>query len=149
VVAHAFNPSTQEAEVGRVRGQPGLQSEFQDSQGCTEKPCLKKTKKQQQNDLFVFILCALVFCLHVCLVCLELELQAGVAMWLLGIELGSSGRTASALNCRTEYPAHVDLFTYLWVWRGGSAVRALAAPAEDPAPTWLAHSCLQLQFQGT
>jgi hypothetical protein len=25
-----------------VRGQPGLQSEFQDSQGYTEKPCLKK-----------------------------------------------------------------------------------------------------------
>jgi hypothetical protein len=24
-----------------VRGQPGLQSEFQDSQGYTEKPCLK------------------------------------------------------------------------------------------------------------
>jgi hypothetical protein len=32
-----------------VRGQPGLQSEFQDSQGYTEKPCLKnkiKNKKQ-------------------------------------------------------------------------------------------------------
>jgi hypothetical protein len=28
-----------------VRGQPGLQSEFQDSLGYTEKPCLKKTKK--------------------------------------------------------------------------------------------------------
>ena len=27
-----------------VRGQPGLQSEFQDSQGYTEKPCLKKPK---------------------------------------------------------------------------------------------------------
>jgi hypothetical protein len=27
-----------------VRGQPGLQSEFQDSQGYTEKPCLEKTK---------------------------------------------------------------------------------------------------------
>jgi hypothetical protein len=27
-----------------VRGQPGLQSEFQDSQGYTEKPCLKKKK---------------------------------------------------------------------------------------------------------
>jgi hypothetical protein len=27
----------------RVRGQPGLQSEFQDSQGYTEKPCLEKT----------------------------------------------------------------------------------------------------------
>jgi hypothetical protein len=29
-----------------VRGQPGLQSEFQDSQGYTEKPCLEKLKKQ-------------------------------------------------------------------------------------------------------
>jgi hypothetical protein len=29
-----------------VWGQPGLQSEFQDSQGYTEKPCLKKTNKQ-------------------------------------------------------------------------------------------------------
>jgi hypothetical protein len=28
-----------------VQGQPGLQSEFQDSQGYTEKPCLKKKKK--------------------------------------------------------------------------------------------------------
>jgi hypothetical protein len=28
-----------------VRGQLGLQSEFQDSQGYTEKPCLKKTNK--------------------------------------------------------------------------------------------------------
>jgi hypothetical protein len=27
-----------------VRGQPDLQSEFQDSQGYTEKPCLKKKK---------------------------------------------------------------------------------------------------------
>jgi hypothetical protein len=32
-----------------VRGQPGLQSEFQDSQGYTEKPCLEKTKQKQQN----------------------------------------------------------------------------------------------------
>ena len=31
-----------------VRGQPGLQSEFPDSQGYTEKPCLnKKTKKKK------------------------------------------------------------------------------------------------------
>jgi hypothetical protein len=29
-----------------VRGQAGLQSEFQDSQGYTEKPCLQKTNKQ-------------------------------------------------------------------------------------------------------
>jgi hypothetical protein len=42
-VAHAFNPSTWKAEAGGIRGQPGLQSEFQDSQGYTEEPCLKKT----------------------------------------------------------------------------------------------------------
>jgi hypothetical protein len=54
VVAHAFNPSTREAEAGGFRGQPGLQSEFQDSQGYREKPCLEKqkTKKphKKQND---------------------------------------------------------------------------------------------------
>ena len=30
-----------------VQGQPGLQSKFQDSQGCTEKPCLEKPKTKQ------------------------------------------------------------------------------------------------------
>jgi hypothetical protein len=29
-----------------VRGQPGVQSEFQDSQGYTEKSCLEKPKKK-------------------------------------------------------------------------------------------------------
>jgi hypothetical protein len=33
----------------RVWGQPGLQSEFQDSQGYTEKPCLKNKQKQKQE----------------------------------------------------------------------------------------------------
>jgi hypothetical protein len=33
-----------------VQGQPALQSEFQDSQGYTEKPCLEKqTNKREQN----------------------------------------------------------------------------------------------------
>jgi hypothetical protein len=32
-----------------VRRQAGLQSEFQDSQGYTEKPCLKKTKTNKQT----------------------------------------------------------------------------------------------------
>ena len=32
-----------------VRGQPGLQSEFQDSQGYTEKPSLEKQNKTKQN----------------------------------------------------------------------------------------------------
>jgi hypothetical protein len=34
-----------------VRGQPGLQNEFQDSQGYTEKPCLKKKKKKVQCQM--------------------------------------------------------------------------------------------------
>jgi hypothetical protein len=51
VVAHTFNPSTREAEQADfwVRGQPGLQSEFQDSQGYTEKPCLEKPKKKKKK----------------------------------------------------------------------------------------------------
>jgi hypothetical protein len=32
-----------------VWGQPGLQSEIQDNQGYTEKPCLKKQNKTKQN----------------------------------------------------------------------------------------------------
>jgi hypothetical protein len=32
-----------------VRGQPGLQSEFQDSQGYTEKPCLEKPKTKPKQ----------------------------------------------------------------------------------------------------
>jgi hypothetical protein len=32
-----------------VRGQPGLQSEFQVSQGYTEKPCLKTSKKKKKK----------------------------------------------------------------------------------------------------
>jgi hypothetical protein len=34
----------------RVRGQPGLQSEFQDSQSYTEKPCLEKPKPTNQTN---------------------------------------------------------------------------------------------------
>jgi hypothetical protein len=44
LVVHTFNASTWETEASeslRVRGQPGLRSEFQDSRGCTE----KKTKQ--------------------------------------------------------------------------------------------------------
>jgi hypothetical protein len=46
MMAHAFNPRTQEAETGGslwVRGQPGLQSEFQDSWSYREKASLRKT----------------------------------------------------------------------------------------------------------
>ena len=46
VVAHTFNPITQEAEAGgslELKVSLILQSKFQDSQGYTEKPCLKTT----------------------------------------------------------------------------------------------------------
>ena len=49
MVAHAFNSSTLRQADFRAPGQPGLQSEFQDSQGYTEKPCLKKKKKRQKK----------------------------------------------------------------------------------------------------
>jgi hypothetical protein len=35
-----------------VQGQPGLQSEFQDSLGYTEKPCLQKKKKKKKLCFF-------------------------------------------------------------------------------------------------
>jgi hypothetical protein len=49
VVADIFNPSTWEAEAGRfLSSRPAWStSEFQDSQGYTEKPCLKNTKKER------------------------------------------------------------------------------------------------------
>ena len=33
--------------ISEIHGQPDLQSEFQDSQGYTEKPCLEKKQKQK------------------------------------------------------------------------------------------------------
>jgi hypothetical protein len=44
VVAHAFNPSTREAEAGRfLSSRPAWSTEWvQDSQGYSEKPILKK-----------------------------------------------------------------------------------------------------------
>ena len=53
VVAHPFNPSTLEEKAGRslcVQGQPGLQSEFKNSQKYTEKPCLKKQKIKNKRN---------------------------------------------------------------------------------------------------
>ena len=52
MVAHSFNLA-----LGRQRqvdfwvwGQTGLQSEYQDSQGYTENPCLEKTKNQKPKQ---------------------------------------------------------------------------------------------------
>jgi hypothetical protein len=53
-VAHAFNPSTQEAEAGGfLSSRPaGLQSEFQQvSQGYTAKPCLEPPPQKKDKYL--------------------------------------------------------------------------------------------------
>jgi hypothetical protein len=52
MVEHAFNPSTQEAEACRFLNsrQPGLQSKFQDSQGYTEKPCLREREREREKQ---------------------------------------------------------------------------------------------------
>ena len=45
VPGHTSDPNTQEAEADKslwIWDQPGLQSEFQDSQDYIERPCLKK-----------------------------------------------------------------------------------------------------------
>jgi hypothetical protein len=49
VVAHTFNRSTQEAEAeaGRFLSPRPAWSEFQDSHGYTEKPCLEKKKQNK------------------------------------------------------------------------------------------------------
>jgi hypothetical protein len=47
-VAHAFNPSTLEAEAGGslwVWSQPCLPSELQDGQNYAKKPCLRRKKE--------------------------------------------------------------------------------------------------------
>jgi hypothetical protein len=43
---HSFNSSTQEAETGRSLN---LRPEIQDTQGCTEKLFLEKTKKKRKK----------------------------------------------------------------------------------------------------
>jgi hypothetical protein len=63
-----------------VRGQPGLQSEFQGSLGYREKPCLKKAKKKKQNNTKKFLRMAFLF-----LGQLLLRFQwTGLGRWLSG-----------------------------------------------------------------
>ena len=53
VVVHSFNHNTWDTEAGRslqVQGQPGLQSESQDSQDYTQRnPVSQNKTKSQQN----------------------------------------------------------------------------------------------------
>lgn len=58
VVAQTFNPSIQGAEVGRqiwIWAQPGIETEFQDNQGYTEKPKVSTYKSYIKNSICCFI----------------------------------------------------------------------------------------------
>ena len=50
VVAHAFNPKAERQAELCISGQLGLQCEFQDGQGYTVKPCLKKQNKETNKN---------------------------------------------------------------------------------------------------
>jgi hypothetical protein len=69
----------------KVWGQPGLQSEFQDSQGHTEKPCLEKTKtttttripehlglESHKEKLFNIYLWLFYLCECLCITCVSM-----------------------------------------------------------------------------
>ena len=50
IVAHTFNPCPWEAEAGLLDGgQPGLQSDFQDSDSYIVRPCFVKTNKNYKS----------------------------------------------------------------------------------------------------
>ena len=60
MVAHAFNPSTREAEAGGslwVWGQPGLQELVPGQESkATEKPCLEKSEKKKKLKSIIAII---------------------------------------------------------------------------------------------
>jgi hypothetical protein len=56
MVGHAFDTSTWEAEAGEfLSSRPAWESEFQDSQGYTEKHCLRKKKKSREKFLLLLL----------------------------------------------------------------------------------------------
>jgi hypothetical protein len=100
-----------------VQGQPGLQSEFQDSQGYTEKLCLGKTKKKKKKKKES--VCS-VFCLHVyspCACLMSKEARRGYQiLW--------NWSYRQLLSC------HVILENQIWVlWKN-----SLNYPAIFPIP---------------
>jgi hypothetical protein len=96
VVAHAFNASTWETEAGRFpSSSPAcLQSEFQDSQGYTEKPCLEKSKKQKETVLFW-------------------GWECGSVNKVLAMQTRETGLNAQHLHTRTQAHAHMLTHTQI------------------------------------
>ena len=121
VVAHAFNSSTQEAEAGGfLSSRPAWSTEFQDSQGYTEKPCLekktktkqtnqtnkktnKKPQQQQQKHLLMSISCVFV-CVCVCALAHEHK-----HWWRSEVELRSPGTVTSLPGEPCHQPRSLSL----------------------------------------
>ena len=146
MVARAFNPSPtlerQRQADFWVQGQPGLHSEFQDSQNYTEKPCLEeKTNEQtknknkqpnkQTNKKTGFVLHVLVFFLHVwmfstCLPGVQEGQMEFSGFWKLELQIISSHHVGvqnrvliGAHYCGANSLAHVPLLISSWANHSG------------------------------
>jgi hypothetical protein len=44
-----------QVDTCEFKARSGLQNKFQDSQGCTEKPCLRKKKKEKTGETMIIL----------------------------------------------------------------------------------------------
>jgi hypothetical protein len=93
-----------------VRGQPGLQSEFQDSQGYTEKPCLGGGGERNNDPIpfpgLYFFLKRFIYLLYVYTVAVFRHTSRGsqISLWMV-VSHQTFGRAVGALNCWAISPA--------------------------------------------
>jgi hypothetical protein len=132
-----------------VQGQPGLQREFQDSQGYTEKPCLKKKKIKPKQNKNMFV------CVYECMPCewrhprearKRIKSLSGVKTgvycptWVLKIKLRCSGRAGNTLDYWEVSPALPPCLRPLcsqgWLWSCYSPVFASAFPVQELKELW-------------
>lgn len=97
VLVHTFNPRTSEAEP--------KWSEFETSPLYRVSSRTTRTKTIHFNNLFIFLLCALLWSYEI-----QLWSHKGAAMRLLGMEPRSSGRTVSAREHWAIYPGPLRQF---------------------------------------
>jgi hypothetical protein len=119
-----------------VWGQPGLQSEFQDSQGYTEKPSVLKNQKKKKEkytktnfvalnlwamtdlgaayQIFAYLFYVYEYTVAVFRHTRSYYRWLWATMWLLGFELRTSGRAVNALNHWAISPAP-QIFILLFI----------------------------------
>jgi hypothetical protein len=120
-----------------VWGQPGLQSEFQDSQGYTKKPCLEKNqKKKKLKETYYFFMCVSVHmhvCIHVCVyACVCVHVRVCVWVYVLHRYEDTRGGQKGASD-----PLELNLWMVMscsmWVHELNSGpLRALFLAIESP-----------------